>query len=147
MRALARAPIYLYHLGLGGLLGERFLLLVHKGRMTGLKREVALELVRHDREENFYVVVSGWGDKADWCRNIVADPRVEIQVRGTRMHAVAEQANALQAGDELVRYGSENPRGLQGLAKIMGFQISQDPADYRALGEALPVFLIRVVQN
>ena len=39
-RALFRAPIWLYRLGLGGLLGGRFLLLTHTGRTSGRPRQV-----------------------------------------------------------------------------------------------------------
>lgn len=144
LRAFARAPIYLYRAGLGGLLGGRFLLLIHTGRKTGLKREVVLELVRHDRERKVYVVVSGWGEKADWYRNIGEHPQVEIQVRRARMRAVAERIDPGTAGEELARYGMKNPGGLQSLARLMGYRISQDESDYRALGEYLPVVYLKV---
>ena len=38
-------PIYLYRLDLGRLLGHRFLLLVHRGRKSGLLRETVLEVI------------------------------------------------------------------------------------------------------
>lgn len=47
-RALFRAPIYLYRLGLGWLFGKRILLLNHIGRISGTQRQVILEVVEHD---------------------------------------------------------------------------------------------------
>ncbi len=47
-RALFRAPIYLYRLGLGWLFGKRILLLNHIGRVSGKQRQVILEVVEHD---------------------------------------------------------------------------------------------------
>jgi hypothetical protein len=44
LRLAFRLPIYLYRLDLGRLLGHRFLLLVHRGRESGLLRETALEV-------------------------------------------------------------------------------------------------------
>ena len=41
-RIMFRAPIFLYRIGLGGLLGKRFLLLNHIGRKT------VMEVVNHD---------------------------------------------------------------------------------------------------
>jgi len=38
-RLAFRLPIYLYRLNLGWLLGHRFLMLVHRGRRSGLLRE------------------------------------------------------------------------------------------------------------
>jgi hypothetical protein len=58
-------PIYLYRLDLGRLLGHRFLLLVHRGRKSGLLRETVLEVLLHDPATNESVVLSAWGEKAD----------------------------------------------------------------------------------
>ena len=66
MRWLLRAPVWLYRLGLGGLLGDRFLLLTHIGRKSGQLRQNVLEVVEHDEATGAYVIASGWGDKADW---------------------------------------------------------------------------------
>lgn len=48
LRPLFRAPALLYRLGLGRLLGRRFLLLEHRGRTTGRLRRTPLEVVRWD---------------------------------------------------------------------------------------------------
>jgi hypothetical protein len=48
-RLLWRAPIWLYRLGLGGLLGSHFVLLNHVGRKSGQPRQTVLEVV--DRDE------------------------------------------------------------------------------------------------
>ena len=64
-RLAFRLPIYLYRLDLGRLLGHRFLLLVHRGRKSGLLRETVLEVLLHDPATNESVVLSAWGEKAD----------------------------------------------------------------------------------
>ncbi len=48
LRLAFRLPIYLYRLNLGWLLGHRGLLLIHRGRKSGLLRETVLEVVRYD---------------------------------------------------------------------------------------------------
>jgi deazaflavin-dependent oxidoreductase (nitroreductase family) len=86
-RMLVRAPIALYRLGLGFLFGRRMLLLEHAGRRTGRVRRAVLEVT--DRPgPGRYVVVSGFGDRAQWFRNVTAEPRVRISV-GTRRSAPA----------------------------------------------------------
>jgi hypothetical protein len=47
-RLAFRLPIYLYRLDLGRLLGHRFLLLVHRGRESGLLRETLLEVLLYE---------------------------------------------------------------------------------------------------
>lgn len=63
-RAVARAPIWLYRLGLGGLLGHRLVLLTHTGRTTGRARQVMLEIVGRDEESGGYLIASGYGTRS-----------------------------------------------------------------------------------
>lgn len=79
-RDLSRAPIRLYRLGLGGLLGHRLLLLTHTGRNSGRRRQVVLEVVGRHEESGGYLIASGFGARSQWFRNIAADPRVYFQV-------------------------------------------------------------------
>jgi hypothetical protein len=41
------APVSLYRLHLGWLLGHRFLLLTHTGRRSGLRRQTVLEVMEY----------------------------------------------------------------------------------------------------
>lgn len=78
-RRLMRAPIWLYRAHLGFLFGSRMLLLEHVGRKTGARRHVVLEVVGHPTPRT-YVVASGFGDRAQWYRNIGVEPRVRVAV-------------------------------------------------------------------
>ena len=82
LRLIFRLPIYLYRLNLGWLLGYRALLLIHQGRKSGLLRETVLEVIRYDPATKESVVLSGWGEKADWYRNIQVAPAMEVQTGG-----------------------------------------------------------------
>ena len=102
-RPLMRAPIWLYRLHLGWVLGRRMLLLEHTGRTSGKRREVVLEVFGEPAAGTF-LVVSGFGDKAQWFRNVVAHDRVRVTIgwhgrRAARARVVsqAEADAALQA--------------------------------------------------
>lgn len=82
-----RAPIWLYRARLGGLLGQRLLMLEHIGRKTGARRRVVLEVIDHTAGDS-YVVASGFGDRAQWFRNITANPQVRVYA-GSRASAPA----------------------------------------------------------
>jgi deazaflavin-dependent oxidoreductase (nitroreductase family) len=84
LRLAFRLPIYLYHLNLGWILGHRFLLFVHLGRKSGLLRETVLEVILYDPATRESVVLSAWGEKADWYRNIEAVPALEVRTGGQR---------------------------------------------------------------
>ncbi|WP_253900550.1 nitroreductase family deazaflavin-dependent oxidoreductase, partial [Mycobacterium asiaticum] len=76
-RKLVRAPIWIYRARAGALFGSRMLMLEHIGRTSGMPRYVVLEVVDHPRPDT-YVVPSGFGRKAQWFRNIEANPRVRV---------------------------------------------------------------------
>ena len=85
-----RLPIWLYRAHLGWLLGNRFLMLTHTGRKSGLARQTVIEVVQHDKDTDTYFVVSGWGEKSDWYQNIRKYPLVTIHTGGRTFHSEAE---------------------------------------------------------
>ena len=97
MRWLLRAPVLVYRIGLGGLMPRRpllggllpgHLMLTTVGRRSGQPRRVVVDMWR-DTSTDMYIVVSGFGEHADWYRNLRANPEVGVQVgwRKLRAHA------------------------------------------------------------
>jgi deazaflavin-dependent oxidoreductase (nitroreductase family) len=77
LRWLARMPLYLYQLGLGWtILWIPVLVLTTRGRSSGQPRHVVLEWRRHGSK---YYVVSAWGKRPHWYRNLLAAPMVTVQ--------------------------------------------------------------------
>ncbi|OMC34343.1 nitroreductase [Mycobacterium sp. GA-1841] len=76
-RRLVRAPIWLYRIGAGALLGSRVMMLEHTGRTSGKRRHVVLEVVDRPNADTI-VVASGFGTKAQWFRNIAVNPHVRV---------------------------------------------------------------------
>ena len=89
VRWLMRFPIWLYRAHVGGLLGNRFLMLTHVGRKSGLLRQVVIEVVSHDARADTYVVASAWGEKSDWFLNIQKTPEVNVHVQIRQFEARA----------------------------------------------------------
>lgn len=75
-KALFKAPITLWRLGLGPLLGRYMLLITHTGRKSGLPRRTMVEY--HVLDETRYAPCA-FGPRAQWYRNIEADPLVTVQ--------------------------------------------------------------------
>lgn len=138
-----RLPIWLYRLGLGGLLGTRFLLLSHTGRKTGRVRQTVLEVVRYDRDTTTFFVAAGFGSGSDWYRNIRANPRVIVQCGRRRWEMVADFLPPEQAGEELLDYARRHPMALRELARFMGYRLDGSPAGIRALGQVLAMVAFR----
>lgn len=125
-----RAPIWFYRARLGRLLGQRYLYLAHRGRKSGVRRETVVEVLSFSRAVPEVVVVAGWGAKADWYRNLVAAPALEVRVGATSWlepeHRYLCDAEALAAFE---CYRLANPRSWKMLAPMLG--LPSGPGDPR----------------
>lgn len=75
-----KVPTLVYRVGLGRLMGKRFLLLAHRGRKSGLERRVVLEVIHYEEKPTFAAVLSGWGERSQWFRNIRASPPLAVWI-------------------------------------------------------------------
>lgn len=146
-RLAYRFPIWMYRMGLGNLLGNRFLLLTHTGRKSGLPRQTVLEVVRYDQQSGLLIIASGFGRKSDWVLNIQADPNVTVKSRGVQKKALARRLERQEAGDELVDYSQRHPSAMGQLARFMGYRLDGSEEDVRALGELIPMFSLTLLET
>ena len=132
LRAVLRAPILLYRIGLGGLLGRRFVYVVHTGRRSGRRRETVLEVVGYNPSVPEAFVVAAWGERADWYQNIVAAPAVEVRTGAQRWRR--PQHRVLDT-DETVRvlrtFSARRPFTWRRLAPVMGLPADPRDPDFR----------------
>lgn len=118
-RALMRAPIWVYRAGLGCMFGSRLLMLEHVGRKSGLLRHVVLEVIAQPTPD-VYVVASGFGERAQWFRNVLAQPSVNVSVAGRRrVPATARRLPGDEADRLLQDYITQNPRAWNTLSEVL----------------------------
>lgn len=117
-RWLTRAPITLYRHGLGFLLGSRLLMLEHLGRKSGEPRFVVIECV--DRDEERVLVASGFGGRADWYRNLVANGVAFVSTgRLRRIPAIPRFLDPEESARRLERYAAQHPTAWRRLESAM----------------------------
>ncbi|OBI36032.1 nitroreductase [Mycobacterium sp. E2238] len=118
-RRLMRAPVWLYKARAGALFGSRLLMLEHIGRKSGAPRYVVLEVVGHPAPET-YVVASGFGRKAQWFRNIEANPRVRVYA-GSRAprRAIARILDQQEADRALAAYVSRHRKAWEQMRPVL----------------------------
>src|SRR5512136_1176395 len=63
------------------------LLLTTTGRKSGLPRRTRLQ---YEKEGGVIYVAAARGQQADWFRNILANPHVEVQLEGQSLRGLAE---------------------------------------------------------
>lgn len=122
---LMRAPIWIYKVRAGALLGSRMLMLEHVGRRSGERRHVVLDVIDHPAPDT-YIVASGFGTRAQWFRNIVANPRVRIFVGSSPPAAatarVLDQPDAMRSLDI---YRSRHPRAWKRFQPVLEKTLGQ----------------------
>lgn len=87
MKHIQKLHRVLYTVGLGPVIGKIILLLTTTGRKSGLKRVTPLQ---YEEIDGSYYLGAARGLKADWVRNIRADPQVEVRVKSLNFQGQAE---------------------------------------------------------
>jgi deazaflavin-dependent oxidoreductase (nitroreductase family) len=117
-RLVFRAPLALWRLGLGPMVGHAFVLLTTRGRTSGLPRRVAL--TPHRMRGHLYVW-DPYGERSQWFRNVRADPIVTVQdASGTwtaRAVGVGDDQEATELHELLERFGR---RQLGAYCEVLG---------------------------
>lgn len=136
LRTLLRSPIWLYRAHLGWLAGHRLLYLAHRGRRTGARREVVVEVIGYDPAGPQVTVVAAWGGTPDWYRNLKAAPALEVRV-GT--HRWIEPGHRFPAGAETLRalhgYRRAHPMAWRRIAPLLGFPVEPDDPRWPEIAE------------
>lgn len=144
VRWLVRAPIWVYRARLGAIFGHRLLMLEHVGRKTGLRRFVVLEVVDHPTADR-YVVVSGFGTRAQWFRNVEATPQVRVYLASrASVPATARRLDEAAGADALGRYAYAHPRAWAKLRPVLEGTLGVNIAEH---GTELPMIAIDVVAH
>jgi deazaflavin-dependent oxidoreductase (nitroreductase family) len=87
IRNIQRIHRVLYAIGLGPVIGRIILLLTTTGRRSGQPRVTPLQ---YEQVDGRYCLGAARGLKADWVRNLQADPHVQVRVRSLRFRGTAE---------------------------------------------------------
>jgi deazaflavin-dependent oxidoreductase (nitroreductase family) len=127
--ALMRVPRPLYHRGLGHLLGHTFLLLAHRGRRTGERRETVAMALSWDAGRREAVVFSAWGPGTQWIRNLRAGPALQLTIGRdtfTPQHRFLSEDESVAVA---IAFRERHPGRLRLASAILGWgDLSSDAA-------------------
>lgn len=118
--AAFRAPAFLYRIGLGWLLGHRFLMLTTRGRRSGLPRPTILEVVEWDPAQRTALVLAAWGERSDWVRNLEAGPPIAVAIGRDRFRPTARRLETEELEAALLRWRARHSLEARGLGAIVG---------------------------
>ena len=127
LRWFFRAPLFLEKVGLGGwerILGIRFMRITTKGRRTGKPHRVLVDTLGYDEAGDVYYVTSAYGERADWVRNIRANPVFQVHIGGREFNAVAEKVAEPKSVEIMCRYLEEHRRYSRLMYRLLGVDLA-----------------------
>ncbi|MFP5332177.1 MAG: nitroreductase family deazaflavin-dependent oxidoreductase, partial [Acidimicrobiia bacterium] len=104
-----RLPNFVYRIGLGWMLGRRFLAVTHRGRRSGRTRTTVLEVIHVDETTDESIVVSAYGSGADWYRNIIANPAIEVRTGRLRYRPALRTLAPEEAAGVVAAFVTRHP--------------------------------------
>lgn len=145
LRWIKRPPQILYALGFGRLYGRVVLLLTTIGRKSGLPRVTPLQYEEIDGD---IYVASALGDRADWFRNVEADPNVEVRVGSRLLSALAEPiTDRARVADFLEYRLRRHPRMVGAIMRREGLSPCPERAELERYAERRAVVILHPVPS
>ena len=139
-RLLKLPPRLLYAIGLGRIYGRLALLLTTRGRKTGQPRVTPLQ---YEQVDGTFIVASAHGATADWFRNVLADPHVEVRVRRSRFSGIAETCVELgRIADFLELRLRRRPRMVGSIMRLRGVPRHPDRSQLETYASRLAMVTI-----
>ena len=142
MKNVQRIHQRLYASGKGWIVGWLILLLEHTGRRSGKRYVTPLQ---YEKIRGAYYVGAGRGQKADWYRNILADPRVHVQVSRSEFECVAEPVMDSERVADFLEYRSKRHPLMIGLIMKFAHKLPMRPnrTQLLELGKSTALVILR----
>jgi deazaflavin-dependent oxidoreductase (nitroreductase family) len=134
-------PRIAYALGLGPLIGGVILLLTTTGRKTGRPRVTPLQ---YELIDGAFYLGASLGRRADWYRNILAHPAVEVRTGSRRLAGVAETiTDPGRIADFLELRWRRHPRFMGAILHSEGMRLPPERADLERYAASLALVVVR----
>ena len=134
-KTMLKMPLNAWRMGWKKALPATFACITTSGRKSGKPRHT---MVEHFEIDGSYYIVSGWQNKSDWVKNLLADPRITLQP--ARGEAVAGMARPISDDAKLSRLFTVMQDGPMMEAWLESLGIQPEVADFLAKKDQLYIF-------
>lgn len=129
LKMFLRFPVFLHHLGLGGwerLIGLQWMFITTIGRKTGKPRHAMVDVIDYYKETGIYYIEAAYGKRADWYRNIQADPVFHAQVGRRKFEARATPLSPEETEKAIVAFVRRRPVYARSVMAMVGLKFKDE---------------------
>ena len=140
-----KIPVWVHKLGFGGwerIIGAQWMLISAVGRKSGKPRETMVDVMDYDAASDTYYIEAAYGSRADWVKNIEANPRFHAQVGRRKFYALLSALSNENAGELMVKFYRAKPAYTRSVMAMVGMTFTNED-DLRALGSKLTLFAVK----
>lgn len=140
-----KVPVFLHKMGLGGwerLLGAKWMLITHIGRKSGKRYDSMVDVMDYDKANDTFYIEAAYGARADWYKNIQANPVFEAEVGRRKFKARAGALTTEGTGEMLVQFYRSKPAYTRSVMAMAGMKF-KDEAELRELGNNLTLLAVK----
>lgn len=146
LKLFFKMPLYLHKLGfvwwIEKFTGAQWMLITTIGRKTGKPRQVMVDVMKYNKETDTYYVDAAYGTRADWVRNIKANPIFHAQVGRRKFEARAYELTVEEGEEMLVAFYRRVPRYARAVMSLGGLKV-RDEAELRQMARKLMLLAIK----
>ena len=139
-----KIPVWIHKMGLGGwerLIGAQWMLITTVGRRSGKPRETMVDVMDYDSATDTYYIEAAYGPRADWVRNIEANPQFKAQVGRRKFHARLSALSSENAGDLMVKFYRAKPAYTRSVMAMVGMKFEGEQ-ELRRIASSLTLFAV-----
>lgn len=140
-----KIPLFMHKLGFGGwekLIGAEWMLISTTGRKTGKRHDSLVDVMDYDASTDTYYIEAAYGSRADWYKNIKASPVFDVQVGRRKFKAQAQELDAADTGEMLVRFFRSKPAYTRSVMAMVGMKF-KDETELRVMGKDLIMLAVK----
>jgi deazaflavin-dependent oxidoreductase (nitroreductase family) len=140
-----KTPVFLYKIGLGGferIIGAEWMLLTTVGRKSGQPRQTMVDILDYDKDADTYYVEAAYGARADWYKNIQANPLFEAQVGRRKFKARAGELTSDNAAEMLVQFYRRKPAYVRSVMAMVGMKFEGED-ELRSVAKNLTLLAVK----
>ena len=140
LKLFFKTPVFLHKLGIVWWIekftGAQWMLITTTGRKSGKPKQVMVDVMKYDKETDTYYVQAAYGARADWVRNIQANPVFHGQVGRRKFEARAVELTAGEGEEMLVAFYRNVPKYARTVMSLGGLKV-KDEAELHQLARQM----------